>query len=99
MKVNWNAVAQALIVALLLAVGGAVWQTYQEAQRIPAMAADIARLEKKLDEIKVRADSSDDRLSDQVNDLKVTLAVVEGRISSEAARHGKQYAPAVLEGR
>jgi hypothetical protein len=98
-KVNWGAVAQALIIALLLTVSGAVWGTYQAANRIPMLEADIAKLEKKLDEIKVRADATDERLSDQVNDMKITLAVLESRSATEAARFGKHYAPATMEGR
>jgi hypothetical protein len=98
-KINWNAVAQALIIALLTAVGATAWQTYGAAQRLPQLEADVAKLEKKLDDIKVRAEASDDRLSDQVNDMKITLAVLESRSAYEAARHGKQYAPATMEGR
>lgn len=99
MKINWPAISQSVIVALLLAVGGAVWQTYVAAQRIPLLEADIARLQTKVDDLRQRSDAADERATDQINDIKVTLGVIEGRTNAEAARFGKRYAPAALEGR
>lgn len=99
MRVNWAAIAQSVIVALLLAVGGMAWSTYQAAARLPQVETEIAKLQSKLDEIKARAEAADERQSDQIADMKITLAVLESRSADEGARHGKMFAPATMEGR
>lgn len=99
MRINWSAVAQAVIVALLLGVGTTAWKTYQEATQIPSLQAEIASLRKTIEDLKMRGEANDIRQTDQINDMKITLAVLESRSASEAARHGKSYAPAVMEGR
>jgi hypothetical protein len=52
-----------------------------------------------VDDLRQRSDAADERATDQINDIKVTLGVIEGRTNAEAARFGKRYAPAALEGR
>lgn len=99
MKINWSAIAQSVIVALLLGVGATAWQTYQAVAKIPALEAELATLRKAVDDGRAHADAADIRQSDDINDIKVTLAVLESRSNAEAAAHGKAYAPAVLEGR
>lgn len=83
MKLSWSAIAQALTVALLLAVGGAVWSTYQQAQRIPGLEASVAKLQGKLD-------SQAERLAD----LKTAIAVLDARSQREGRAQGRSYARA-----
>lgn len=97
MRVNWAAVLQAVIVALLLGVGTTAWRTYEAVTRMPTVEAEISRLSKKLDDLSARAEATNIRQTDEAKDVAVTLAVLESRISGVAPR--KRYMPAVLEDR
>lgn len=80
MKPSWSAISQALTVALLLAVAGAVWSTYQQAQRIPGLEASVGRLQGKLD-----------AQAERLADLKTAIAVLDARSQREGRAQGRSY--------
>lgn len=52
-RISWPGVFQAVAVALLLAILGAVFETYQHAQRIPELEAKVEKLTKKVESLRL----------------------------------------------
>jgi len=86
MKLNWNAIAQAVTVTLLLGVAAAVWQTYQQAMRVPALEALIVDLQ-------AHRLKDSEEFREKLADLKTAVAVLDARSRREADASGRSYAP------
>ena len=80
MRLNWNAIGQTIVIALLIAVGTRVWQTYEATARLPALEGEIRALRGSLL-------LQDEKLSA----LRVAIAVLDERSRREARAQGRHY--------
>ena len=73
----WQRVRDPIIIALMLAALGGLWQTYQQAQKVPGLTNQIKALRNE-----VRAQN------EKLSDLKTAVAVLDAR----SQQHGS-YVP------
>lgn len=94
MRLNWNAIAQTIVGTLLLAILAGVWQTYQQAQQIPQLRAELEKTSKALDGQGDELTAKLEAQAEKIAELRTALAVLDARSQREGAVHGRHYAPA-----